>query len=129
MVLTERQKRELLFAKRCGAVSDIGEESLYLELLKINEEDRKVCYGKTDFNEISFIRYKLAKLRMDFVFGKWKYEYRNIEDAEIETFFTNNKEMFLKEGGDYFPMEEIRPVIIKRLREREYEEAINAILC
>lgn len=128
MVVSKRQRAELLFAESLGIIPGADDESLNSLLDKKNKELSDKSFGKTSYDGISFVRYVIARFRMDFAFEKTKYEYKDISENDISKYYEEHKIEFLRENKEYFPLEEMKLVIKKRLREKEYEKAINDLL-
>lgn len=128
MYITEYQKKELKLAKALGVIKSDDPDYLQ-ELMEIkNKELNENSFGKTSYDEFSFVSYIMSRFRMDFIFGIYDYPYRKITSNEISNYYKKNKILFLRENGDYFPEEEVEEVIKKHLRQKEYEEAVVGLL-
>ena len=55
------------------------------------------------------------------------HTFRTITDDDVRTYYRENADLFTRAEGDPFAPEEVRDIIIKRLREREYRENVEAI--
>lgn len=56
------------------------------------------------------------------------YPYKEITEEEKKTFYEENRDLFTRYFGDSFGYEEVRMIIEKRLREREYENIVQDLL-
>lgn len=128
MYITEKQRRELSFLKSIGEIEDDSLEHL-MDLMKTyNMGNNEQSFGKTSYDENSFIRYIIAKAKINFVFEKSDYEYKPITKEDVKNYYSKHQEMFYRENQSPFSLCEVKHVIRKRLREMEYEEAVDGIL-
>lgn len=128
MYINDRQRAELELAHSLGVIPGTDDKTLH-EMMRVkNSQDNSKAFGKTSYDEVSFVRMVLARFRVDFVFEKTGYSYRSISNQEIEDYYNKHKQEFLRENKEYFPLDEMRLVCKKRLREQEYEVALDDLL-
>ena len=111
-------------AKRCKAENDKRSEML---------EKGETVYGLTRFSPTAYLDYELTRFRLDFVSEKEeikkKYQYAPISKKERKAFYKNNRDLFTRYSGDKFRFREVEMIIEKKMREEEYENAVNNLLC
>ena len=85
-------------------------------------------YGPSFLSEEAFREAESTDFITSFVLGKVKnHTFRTITDDDVLAYYRENADLFTRAGGDPFAPEEVRDIIIKRLREREYRENVEAI--
>lgn len=129
----------LIFAKRLGLIDDDSLEAVKSRCDAENEKralqlkNGETVYGLTHFTLPAYIQYELTRFRLDFVSEDEKvkkaYNYREISEKEQKAFYKNNKDLFKRYNGDRFSYREVKLIIKKKIREGEYENEINSILC
>lgn len=128
MFINDRQRAELKLAYSLGVIPGTDDKTLQGMMREKNSKDNAKAFGKTSYDEVSFIKMILARFRVDFVFEKTNYNYRSISEQEIEEYYNKHRQEFLRDNKEYFPLEEMKLVCKKRLRELEYEVAVYDLL-
>lgn len=84
---------------------------------------QKAEYGIRAFSKEAFLLHELITFRLLYAeeAAIVRHEYRKIEPSEIEAFYNDNHDLFTRYAGDSFPLDEVRDVIRKKIREDEYE--------
>ncbi|MGN1421041.1 MAG: hypothetical protein ACI4XC_05970 [Eubacterium sp.] len=129
----------LIFAKRLGLIDD---DSLEAAKKRCDAENAKreiqlkkgeIFYGLTHYSFSAYLQHELTKFRLDFVSEdekiKKSYSYKEISRRDAKDFFKKNKDLFTRYNGDRFTFKEVKMIIEKKIREEEYENEINSILC
>lgn len=129
----------LIFAKRLGLIDD---DSLEAAKKRCDAENAKreiqlkngeIFYGLTHYSFPAYLQHELTKFRLDFVSEdekiKKSYSYKEISRRDAKDFFKKNKDLFTRYNGDRFTFKEVKMIIEKKIREEEYENEINSILC
>lgn len=129
----------LAFAKRLGLIDD---DSLDAVKIRCENENKKreeklksneAVYGVTHFSVPAYLQYELTRFKLDFASEKEEikriYSYKEISFTEKKAFFEDNADLFTRYNGDMFSFGEVETVIEKRIREAEYENEIENILC
>lgn len=102
------------------------------ETIKKELEDGKTVYGVRYYTPAMYLQYELTRFKLDFtVYQEEKlgpYPLRKITETEKRTFYDENRDLFTRYFGDSFGYEEVRMIIEKRLKEKEYEEIVQDIL-
>lgn len=102
------------------------------ERIKKDLEDGEIVYGVTNYTPAMYLQYELTRFKLDFTVYKGKtvgpYPYKEITEEEKKTFYGGNRDLFTRYFGDSFGYEEVRMIIEKRLREREYENIVQDLL-
>ncbi|MCM1134871.1 MAG: hypothetical protein NC400_04765 [Clostridium sp.] len=92
----------------------------------------KTVYGLTHYTPAMYLQHELTRFKLDFTVYKGKkaggYLYREITEEEKQAFYDENRDLFTRYHGDSFAYEEMRMIIEKRLREREYESIVQDLL-
>lgn len=132
----KKVQAELRLASRLGFIEEAGLAAAEKRRVKRNEEIRdrleagEIVYGLTRYSPAAYLQYELTRFRLDFVSGKAEnYVYRRVTDEEKMRFYRENPDLFTRYFGDMFSYEETADVIEKRLREEEYYELVNDLLC
>lgn len=140
---SQEQKRYTLacleFAKKIGLIADSSLDSVVCRCQAENEkrknalEKGETVYGLTHFSAQMYLEYELTRFKLDFVSElqeiKKHYSYKNITKKDKKNFYKNNKDLFTRYAGDKFHYYEVAMIIEKKLREEEYENEIQNILC
>ena len=96
-------------------------------------EKGETVYGLTRFSLPVYLDYELTRFRLDFVSEKEEikksYSYKPISKKEKKAFYKNNRDLFTRYSGDSFRFREVEMIIEKKMREEQYEDEINNILC
>lgn len=126
----------LIFAKRIGLLEDDSLEASAKRCEAENEkraellEKGEIVYGLTHFEPFQFLQYELTQQRLDFVSEKAKnYSYAEITKKQAKEYYKANKDLFTRYSGDKFRFREVETIIKKKMREEEYDNEINKILC
>lgn len=129
----------LIFAKRLGLVDDDSLDGVKSRCEKENEkrnaqkENGEIFYGLTHYTFREYLEWELTKIKLDFVSEsetvKESYNFREISKKELKAFYKNNKDLFTRFNGDKFPFRDVKLIIKKKIREEEFENEINNILC
>ena len=101
--------------------------------IQIKLKQGEIVYGLTYYSAPAYLQYELTRFRLDFVVGaapiRNHYRYRAITEKEKRSFYLENPDLFTRYHGDSFSYEEVEMIIEKRLREAEYNELIQNLLC
>ena len=129
----------LCFAKRLNLIDDDSLEAVEERCKKENEKREKmlknneIVYGVTKFSFNAYLQYELTRFKLEFAEEsdriKKVYQYKEITNKEQKDFYKNNKDLFTRYNKDRFFYREVNTIIHKKLREAEYENEINNILC
>lgn len=123
--MTVRQA-ELVFAYRLGLISSPLEEDREKRWKEYSSSDHE--FGPSHMSWEAFQEAESTFFMTSFVLGRVKnHEYRMITDEDLSSFYSENMDLFTRAEGDLFAFEEVRDIIIKRLREREYMENVEAL--
>ncbi|MGN1442933.1 MAG: hypothetical protein ACI4XE_03695 [Acutalibacteraceae bacterium] len=139
----ETEKKQTLaylaFAKELGLIDD---SSLDAAARRCEAENKKrhemlingeTVYGLTEFSLTEYLDYELTRFRLDFASEKDEikknYQYAPISKKEKKAFYKNNRDLFTRYLGDKFRFGEVEMIVEKKMREEEYENAVNNILC
>ena len=138
---SERQYAEacLVFAEKIGLIDDSGLEAVKIrcenENAKRKEKHEKgeAVYGLLRFSLPEYLDYELTRFKLDFVSEseeiKRNYNYREISEKEKKAFYKANRDLFTRFNGERFTYREVKMIVKKKIREEEYENEINNILC
>ncbi len=140
---TEEQKRYALaclsFAQRIGLIDDDSLDAVEKRCNAENEKRRQalengeIVYGLKQFTLPVYLDFELTRFRLDFAsekdIVKQNYHYKPIDNKELKAYFKNNKDLFSRYSGDHFRFKESKMIVYKKIREEQYDEEINAILC
>lgn len=119
----KRVKAELEVAFNLGFLDSPKFED-FLVLYEV-ERERRAAYGSSFNSFESFEITVLSTFRAFFSEGAAKYDYKEIGDDDIERYFSSNQDLFTRYFGEPFTLDECRDVVIKRIREEEYEGLIR----
>lgn len=128
----------LTFAKRLSLISDDSLDSVYNRCNKENEsrkkrlENNETVYGPVTLSPMEYLDYELTRFKLDFAgeSDKVNYDYKPISKKDLKAYYKNNKDLFTRyNSNDRFFFFEVKTVIYKKIREEEYENEINGILC
>lgn len=129
----------LIFAKRLGQIDDDSLEAVRercdAENAKIEAQikSEEIFYGLSHYSFPVYLQHELTKFRLDFVSEseeiKKSYNYKEISRKDAKDFFKKNRDLFTRYNGDRFTFKEVKMIIEKKIREEEYENEINSILC
>lgn len=88
---------------------------------------KKASYGTRCFSKEAFLLHEIITFRLLYAeeASCVRHKYTAIDDADIEAYYRKNHDLFTRYAGDSFPLEEIRDVIKKKIREDEYEELVR----
>lgn len=141
--ITDEQRQYALacltFARKIGLIDD---DSLEAIAHRCNAENKKrkialekgeIVYGLTEFTLPVYLDYELTRFRLDFVAErdviKANYTYSPIDKKQLKEYYKANKDLFTRYNGEKFRFKESRLVVYKKIREEQYDNEINAILC
>lgn len=102
---------------------------------RIQEELQKgtVVYGLTYYSPAIYLQYELTRLKLDFVTYKGTqigpYICPEITLEQKQKFYQEQLLLFARANGDSFSFEEVEQIIEKRLKEKEYENLVQSLLC
>ncbi|MBQ8504017.1 MAG: hypothetical protein IJ491_07060 [Clostridia bacterium] len=129
----------LAFAKKIGLIDDCSLEAVVQRCNTENEKRRQalengeIVYGLKQFTLPVYLDYELTRFRLDFIAEKdiikHNYIYKPIEKKQLKQYFRNNRDLFTRYHGERFRFKESCMVVYKKIREEQYDEEINAILC
>ncbi len=129
----------LIFAKNLGLIDDESYEGVRARCVEENkkrarqQENGEVFYGLTRYTFKEYLEWELTKFRLDFISEskevKKAYNFREIPKKELKAYYKSNKDLFTRYSGDRFPYRDVKLIIKKRIREEEFENEINDILC
>ena len=109
----------LTFAKQLGLIDDDS-------LLAAGE----VVYGLTAYPLPAYLQYECTRFRLAFA-GERKqvrYNYAPITAREEKAYYKANKDLFTRYMGDKFRFREVKQVVRKKMREEEYDRAVQDLL-
>ena len=79
------------------------------------------------------MNFELTRLKLDFVGESEKvkkaYNFTEITRKQMKAYYKENKDLFTRYNNDRFFIFEVKTVIYKKIREAQYDEEINNILC
>ena len=125
-----------LLAHRMGLIEDPSMEGLKARRQKHNEELRRMeqegqrFYGPHYFSAPAYLQYECTRFRLAFA-GERKqvrYDYAPITAREEKAYYRANKDLFTRYMGDKFRFREVKQVVHKKMREEEYDRAVQDLL-
>ena len=120
------EEAELVFAYQLALISSPSKDARTKRWEEYNSASHE--YGPAFLSEEAFREAESTDFITSFVLGKVKnHTFRTITDDDVRTYYRENADLFTRAEGDPFASEEVRDIIIKRLREREYRENVEAI--
>lgn len=121
----DRLEAEYRTAFSLGLISSPDPSAAEERRLKADSE--KAVYGTRSFSREAFLLHEIISFRLLYAEEnpRVRHDYRTIEDSEVEAFYNENHDLFTRYAGDSFPLDEIRDVIIKKIREEEYEKLVR----
>ena len=127
----------LIFAKRLSLISDDSLDAVYDRCNKENEnrkkklENNETVYGPVSLSPMEYLDYELTRFKLDFVSesDKVNYDFKPIAKKDMKAYYKANKDLFTRYNRERFFFFEVKTVIYKKIREEEYENEINGILC
>lgn len=127
----------LIFAKRMSLISDDSLDAVYDRCNKENEnrkkklENNEIVYGPVSLSPMEYLDYELTRFKLDFVSesDKVNYDFKPIAKKDMKAYYKANKDLFTRYNRERFFFFEVKTVIYKKIREEEYENEINGILC
>lgn len=135
----KRAEACLAFAQQLGLIASSSLEDLEKRRNAENEkraaaaEKGEVFYGLRHFSAPAYLQYELTRFRLDFAAEteqvKKAYKFAEITEKEMKAYYKANKDLFTRYNGDKFRYSEVKLIIKKKLREAEYDNEINNILC
>lgn len=141
--ITDEQRQYALacltFARKIGLIDDDSLEAIAHRCNAENEKRRQalengeIVYGLKQFTLPVYLDYELTRFRLDFVAErdviKANYTYSPIDKKQLKEYYKANKDLFTRYNGEKFRFKESRLVVYKKIREEQYDNEINAILC
>ena len=120
------EEAELVFAYQLALISSPSKDARTKRWEEYNSASHE--YGPAFLSEDAFREAESTDFITSFVLGKVKnHTFRTITDDDVLAYYRENADLFTRAEGDPFAPEEVRDIIIKRLREREYRENVEAI--
>lgn len=120
------EEAELIFAYQLALISSPSKDARTKRWEEYNSASHE--YGPAFLSEEAFREAESTDFITSFVLGKVKnHTFRTITDDDVLAYYRENADLFTRAEGDPFAPEEVRDIIIKRLREREYRENVEAI--
>lgn len=127
----------LTFAKRLSLISDDSLDAVYDRCNRENEsrkkrlENSETVYGPVTLSPMEYLDYELTRFKLDFAgeSDKVNYDYKPISKKDLKAYYKNNRDLFTRYNREKFFFFEVKTVIYKKIREEEYENEINGILC
>lgn len=120
------EEAELVFAYQLALISSPSKDARTKRWEEYNSASHE--YGPAFLSEEAFREAESTDFITSFVLGKVKnHTFRTITDDDVLAYYRENADLFTRAEGDPFAPEEVREIIIKRLREREYRENVEAI--
>lgn len=120
------EEAELVFAYQLALISSPSKDARTKRWEEYNSASHE--YGPAFLSEEAFREAESTDFITSFVLGKVKnHTFRTITDDDVRTYYRENADLFTRAEGDPFAPEEVSDIIIKRLREREYRENVEAI--
>lgn len=126
MSLTPFEKAEIEFARRTQFLN----EDLHILWKKDQKERKKGERGPRSLSYPLFLETFLTSFRLAFVLRdeRVQYLYRELTEEAVDAYWNDNRDLFTRYDGDSFNENEVKTVIAKRLREKEYLENVEKIL-
>lgn len=139
-MMTEKElEARLQIAAWMGTVTEPGiqaqEERRKQKNAEIREklERGEIVYGARYYTPAMYREYELTGIKLDFtVYSGEKlgpYTLHPVTEAEKRAFYEENPDLFTRFEGDSFGYGEVSMIIEKRLKEKEYENIVQDILC
>lgn len=129
----------LKFAEKLGLIDDSSFDALKLRWESENKKRKNelesggIVYGPTQLSLPAYLDYEMTRFKLDFVSESDKikdsYEYKSISKKDKKAFYKSNRDLFTRYAGDKFWFCESEMIIEKKIREEQYENEINNILC
>ena len=98
-----------------------------------NQEQGRIFYGPHTYSPAAYLQFELTRFRLDFVQPAPKIRAagygKPVPQKEKRKFYKRNQDLFTRYAGDVFPYEEVEDVIEKRIREEQYEQLVQNLLC
>lgn len=92
-----------------------------------------VVYGLTHYTPAMYLQYELTRFKLDYTVYAGEsigsYLYREITEEQKKAFYDENRDLFTRYSGDSFEYGEVSMIIEKRMREQEYEDIVQDLLC
>ena len=118
----------LTFAKQLGLIDDDSLEAAEERCRRENAGE--VVYGLTAYPLPAYLQYECTRFRLAFA-GERKqvrYNYAPITAREEKAYYKANKDLFTRYMGDKFRFREVKQVVRKKMREEEYDRAVQDLL-
>lgn len=126
----------LTFAKQLGLIDDdslkAAEERCRRENARRAEKlaAGEVVYGLTAYPLPAYLQYECTRFQLAFAGESRRvhYDYAPITTREEKAFYKANKDLFTRYMGDKFRFREVKQIVHKKMREEEYNRAIQDLL-
>ncbi|MBN2222456.1 MAG: hypothetical protein JW708_09650 [Vallitaleaceae bacterium] len=119
----------LLLAYQQGLIDQPGIEGVEIRRLAKKIEP----YGLSSFSPPAYLQYELTRFRLDFVSEneviQQNHNYSKISEERKRGYYKEHPQLFTRYHGDFFSYKEVAMIIEKRIREEEYNELIQNLLC
>ena len=112
----------LTFAKQLGLIDD--------DSLEAAEERCRRENARRGEKLAAYLQYECTRFRLAFA-GERKqvrYNYAPITAREEKAYYKANKDLFTRYMGDKFRFREVKQVVRKKMREEEYDRAVQDLL-
>lgn len=131
-----KAKATMIAAKHLGFIEEDSFAAMEQRCLSFNEENQKrkangnIVYGVLNYSFSAYLQYELTLFKLDFLSGKAKdYSYQKITEEAKRDFFEKNQDLFTDYEYKNYEYDDVKEVVEKRIREEEYYEYIEDILC
>ena len=96
-------------------------------------EKGKTVYGPEQYSPIAYLHHELTSFKLAYASESEKIAsreiFRPISREETRRFYEEHGDLFTRYQGDAFSYEDVELIIRKKIREKEYEDAVQNILC
>ena len=117
----------LTFAKQLGLIDD---DSLAAAEERCRRENARRGEKLAAYPLPAYLQYECTRFRLAFA-GERKqvrYNYAPITAREEKAYYKANKDLFTRYMGDKFRFREVKQVVRKKMREEEYDRAVQDLL-
>lgn len=126
----------LTFAKQLGLIDDDSLEAAEERCRRENAcrgeklAAGEVVYGLTAYPLPAYLQYECTRFRLAFAGERRqvRYNYAPITAREEKAYYKANKDLFTRYMGDKFRFREVKQVVRKKMREEEYDRAVQDLL-
>lgn len=96
-------------------------------------EKGETVYGPEQYSPIAYLHHELTEFKLAYASESADIDnrevFRPISREETRHFYETHKNLFTRYQGDAFSYEDVELIIQKKIREKEYEDAVQNILC